>query len=538
VVSAVVNAEVRTLRIEIKPMRPWVGYSPARLPQGPRRENPMEFITAVGRPESVQTDAIVVGVHADGDLTPAAKSIDGASGGAIKAAVASGDMTGKRGSLLPLRGLVGVNAPRVLLTGLGARDDFNEKHFNDAVRSSLKAYNGAARNVTVAALDWEVKGRDGQWQACSLAIAARETSFRTDELKSKREPDTNGAESVGLLLKARNAAAERGLRNGAAIANGMEFAKRLGNLPPNICTPAFLADESRKLGKKWKLDIEVLETKQLEALKMGSFLSVARGSTQPPRLIVLKYKGAGKSAPVVLVGKGSNFDSGGMSIKPGAAMDEMKFDMCGAASVLGTMRALAELKLKINAIGVVAACENMPSGAAVKPGDIVTSMSGQTIEVLNTDAEGRLILCDALTYSERYKPAAVIDIATLTGACVVALGAVNSGLFSNHEQLAEQLLAAGHVAGDPAWRMPLDEDYQEQLKSNFVDMANIGTPGAGAVVAACFLARFTKAYAWAHLDIAGTAWKGGTSKGATGRPVPLLSQFLIDRASADRAKAG
>jgi len=324
----------------------------------------------------------------------------------------------------------------------------------------------------------------------------------------------------------------------SSLKGNREFAKRLGNLPPNICTPAFLADESRKLGKKWKLDIEVLETKQLEALKMGSFLSVARGSTQPPRLIVLKYKGAGKSAPVVLVGKGITFDSGGISIKPGAAMDEMKFDMCGAASVLGTMRALAELKLKINAIGVVAACENMPSGAAVKPGDIVTSMSGQTIEVLNTDAEGRLILCDALTYSERYKPAAVIDIATLTGACVVALGAVNSGLFSNHEQLAEQLLAAGHVAGDPAWRMPLDEDYQEQLKSNFADMANIGTPGAGAVVAACFLARFTKAYAWAHLDIAGTAWKGGTSKGATGRPVPLLSQFLIDRASADRAKAG
>jgi leucyl aminopeptidase len=493
-------------------------------------ETPMEFITAVGRPEAIKTDAIVVGVHADGELTPTAKVLDGASKGAIKAAVKSGDMTGKRGTLLPLFGLGGVAARRVLLTGLGPKDDFNERHFTDAVRSSVKAFNGAAKSVTVAALDWHVNKRDAGWQAYSLAIAARETAFRTDELKSKRDSDTNGADTVGLLLKTRNAGAERGLRYGGAIANGMDFTKRLGNLPPNICTPSFLADEARKMAKKWKLEIEVLETKQLEALKMGSFLSVAKGSAQPPRLIVLKYKGAAKGAPIVLVGKGITFDSGGISIKPGAAMDEMKFDMCGAATVLGTMRALAELKLKINVVGVVAACENMPSGTAVKPGDIVTSMSGQTIEILNTDAEGRLILCDALTYSERFNPAAVIDIATLTGACVVALGAVNSGLFSNNDQLADQLIRASRESGDPAWHMPISADYQEQLKSNFADMANIGTPGAGAVIAACFLERFTKAYPWAHLDIAGTAWKGGPVKGATGRPVPLLSQFLIDRA--------
>ena len=490
----------------------------------------MEFITAVGRPEAIKTDAIVVGVHADGELTPTAKVLDGASKGAIKAAVKNGDMTGKRGTLLPLLGLGGVAARRVLLTGLGAKDDFNERHFTDAVRSSVKAFNGAAKSVTVAALDWHVNKRDAEWQACSLAIAARETAFRTDELKSKRDPDTNGADTIGLLLKTRNAAAERGLRYGGAIANGMELTKRLGNLPPNICTPSFLADEARKMAKKWKLEIEVLEAKQLEALKMGSFLSVSKGSAQPPRLIVLKYKGTAKGAPIVLVGKGITFDSGGISIKPGAAMDEMKFDMCGAATVIGTMRAVVELKLKINVIGVVAACENMPSGTAVKPGDIVTSMSGQTIEILNTDAEGRLILCDALTYSERFNPAAVIDIATLTGACVVALGSVNSGLFSNNDQLADQLIRASRESGDPAWHMPIDEDYQEQLKSNFADMANIGTPGAGAVIAACFLARFTKAYPWAHLDIAGTAWKGGAVKGATGRPVPLLSQFLIDRA--------
>jgi leucyl aminopeptidase len=337
---------------------------------------------------------------------------------------------------------------------------------------------------------------------------------------------------VSLLVSQKSAAADRGLRHGTAIANGMELTKRLGNLPPNICTPAFLGDEARKLARDWKLGVEVLETKQIESLKMGSFMAVAKGSTQPPRLIVLKHNGAKtKKDPVVLVGKGITFDSGGISLKPGAAMDEMKFDMCGAASVIGTMRAVAELQLKLNVVGVVAACENMPSGMATKPADIVTSMSGQTIEILNTDAEGRLILADALTYAERFKPAAVVDIATLTGACVVALGNVNSGLFANNEGLARELMGASKAAADPAWHMPLDDDYQEQLKTNFADMANIGTPGnAGAVTAACFLSRFTKNYAWAHLDIAGTAWKSGPAKGATGRPVPLLTQFLIHRA--------
>jgi leucyl aminopeptidase len=492
----------------------------------------MEFSTKVGRPETVKTDAIVVGVHADGELTPTAKALDAAAGGAIKAAVKSGDMTGKRGTSLLLRGVPGVAAPRVLLAGLGGRDDFNEKAYADAVRASVKAFGGAVKDLAIAACDWHVKGRKAEWQARTLAITARETAFRSDELKSKREPDGNGVDSVALLVHERKPEAERGLRHGTAIANGMEVTKRLGNLPPNICTPAYLGEEARKLARQWKLDVEVLEAKQLEALKMNSFLAVARGSTQPPRLIVLKYSGAAaKHAPIVLVGKGITFDSGGISLKPGAAMDEMKFDMCGAASVLGTMRALAELKLKLNVVGVIAACENMPAGNAAKPGDIVTSMSGQTIEILNTDAEGRLILCDALTYAERFKPAAVVDMATLTGACVVALGNVNSGLFSNNDDLAAELLAASKAAGDPAWRMPLDEDYQEQLKSNFADMANIGTPGnAGAVTAACFLARYTKNYTWAHIDIAGTAWKGGAAKGATGRPVPLLAQFLIHRA--------
>jgi leucyl aminopeptidase len=493
----------------------------------------MEFNTKAGRPESVKADAVVVGVLADGELTTTAKQIDAASGGAIRAAVKSGDMAGKRGSQLLLRGLTNIAAPRVMLVGLGGKDDFAERAFADAVRASVKGFGPGVKDVAIAAADWPVKGRDLEWKARVMAIAARETAFRSDELKSKREPDGNGVDTVSLLVGQKGGAAERGLRHGTAIANGMALTKRLGNLPPNICTPAFLGDEARKLARDWKLGVEVLETKQIESLKMGSFMAVAKGSTQPPRLIVLKHNGAkAKKDPVVLVGKGITFDSGGISLKPGAAMDEMKFDMCGAASVIGTMRAVAELKLKLNVVGIVAACENMPSGAATKPADIVTSMSGQTIEILNTDAEGRLILADALTYAERFKPSAVVDVATLTGACVVALGNVNSGLFANNEGLARELMGASKAAADPAWHMPLDEDYQEQLKTNFADMANIGTPGnAGAVTAACFLSRFTKNYAWAHLDIAGTAWKTGAAKGATGRPVPLLTQFLIHRAS-------
>jgi len=489
----------------------------------------MEFSTTTVRAEAVKADAVAVGVFADGELTASARALDKASQGAIKAAIKSGDMTGKRGTQLGLRGVAGVTAARVLLVGLGSRDDYSDRAFAESARAVVKAFPGVTE-IAVAATEWSVKGRDTEWLARQFAIAAREAVFRSDELKSKKE-DVNGPSKALLILPARAASAERGLKQGTAIANGMALTKRLGNLPPNVCNPSFLADEARKLAKQWKLGIDVLETKQLEALKMGSFLSVARGSAQPPRLIVLKHQGGGKSAPVVLVGKGITFDSGGISIKPGAAMDEMKFDMCGAASVIGTMRTVAELKLKLNVIGVVAACENMPSGTATRPGDIVTSMSGQTIEILNTDAEGRLILCDALTYVERFKPAAVVDIATLTGACVIALGNVNSGLFANNEKLADELMSASRGASDAAWRMPLGEEYQDQLKTNFADMANIGTPAnAGAVTAACFLARFTKAYPWAHLDIAGTAWKSGAAKGATGRPVPLLSQFLIQRA--------
>jgi leucyl aminopeptidase len=335
-----------------------------------------------------------------------------------------------------------------------------------------------------------------------------------------------------------SAANEGALQQGLAIAHGMNLAKDLGNLPPNICTPTYLAQQAMSLAKTYKLKATILEEKDMEKLGMGSLLSVSRGSRQPAKLIALEYRGLAKmERPIVLVGKGVTFDTGGISLKPASEMDEMKYDMCGAASVLGTLSAIAQMKLPINVVGIIPTTENMPGGNATKPGDIVTSMSGQTIEILNTDAEGRLILCDALTYAERYQPEVVIDIATLTGACVIALGHVASGLLSNDDKLAHELMQASEQSVDRAWHLPLWDDYQEQLKSNFADIANIGGRAGGTITAACFLSRFTKKYRWAHLDIAGTAWKSGKDKGATGRPVPLLTQFLIGRASHEVKKA-
>jgi leucyl aminopeptidase len=327
---------------------------------------------------------------------------------------------------------------------------------------------------------------------------------------------------------------KQALDQAIATVHGIDLAKTLGNLPGNICTPSYLAAKALALGKEFKaIKTTVLEEKDMQKLGMGSFLSVTRGSEQAAKLITLEYYGADKKQkPIVLVGKGITFDSGGISLKPGAEMDEMKYDMCGAASVLGTMQAIAKMGLKINVVGVIPTCENMPSGTATKPGDIVTSMSGQTIEILNTDAEGRLILCDALTYSAKFNPDTVIDIATLTGACVIALGHVASGLFANEDKLAQELLAAGEQSYDRAWQLPLWEDYQPLIDSNFADMQNIGGRAGGTITAACFLARFTKDYRWAHLDIAGTAWKSGKEKGSTGRPVPLLTQYLINRTNA------
>ncbi len=426
-----------------------------------------------------------------------------------------------------------------MLVGLGKQDATGEKDFTSAAQSIARVFASLGAKDAVIALPLDqVKARDASWALHTLVLAARDSLYRFDDWKSKKDPAPAGVKKVAFAVSTKETAdAKATVAHAVAIANGMDLAKNLGNLPGNVCTPTYLAEQAVKLAKEHELGVEILDRKQLQALKMGSFLSVTNGSDEPPKFIILRYDGGkAKDAPVALVGKGITFDSGGISLKPGAAMDEMKYDMCGAASVLGTIRAIAELKLKVNVIGVIPTCENMPSGRATKPGDIFTSMSGQTIEVLNTDAEGRLILCDALTYVERFKPALVVDIATLTGACITALGHHNSGLFSRHDEahdaLAGQLLAAGKAVNDPAWRMPIGDAYQEQLKSNFADMANIGGPPGGSITAACFLERFTRKYTWAHLDIAGTAWKSGAAKGATGRPVPLLTTFLINHADA------
>jgi len=400
-----------------------------------------------------------------------------------------------------------------------------------AALGQLKGKGAAGASVAYAGFGAELT----ESLAEQTVLAALDATYVYRETKPSAPAASKLAKITLLHGKDDAKAVKAGLTRGQAIGAGIAVARECANLPPNVATPAYLADQTKALAKSHGIKVEVLDQKGIEKLGMGSFLSVAKGSDVPPRFIVAKYEGAAKTqAPVVLVGKGITFDSGGISLKPGAGMDEMKFDMGGAASVLGTLRAVAELKPKINLVVLIAACENMPSGRAVKPGDVVTSMSGQTIEILNTDAEGRLILCDALTYAERFKPAAVIDVATLTGACIVALGHHNSGIFARDDDagnaLADALLASGKATGDTAWRLPIGEQYNEQLKSNFADLANIGSPGGASCTAAAFLENFTRKYPWAHVDIAGTAWKSGAAKGATGRPVPLLANFLISRA--------
>ena len=493
----------------------------------------MEFSIKSGSPERIRTGCIIVGVFDARKLSAAGAALDRATRGQLTAALKRGDMEGKSGTTLLLAQVSRVSAQRVLLVGLGRERDFDDAKFRDVVGKAIVALKHTGVTDAVLCLSAKVKDRDTAWCATHAALAASEAMYRFDRMKSKSAP-ARGVRSLTLLVGDRQelAAGQAGLKNGVAMARGMSLTKDLGNLPGNVCTPAYLAETARELAREYKLDVQVLERKDMEKLGMNTLLSVARGSHEPPRLIVLKYNGGPRNAkPFALVGKGVTFDTGGISLKPAPEMDEMKFDMCGAGSVLGTLKAVAELKLPINVVGVIPATENMPGGSATKPGDIVKSMSGQTVEILNTDAEGRLILCDALTYTERFEPQAVIDIATLTGACVIALGHVVSGLFANDDALAREVLNAGEASGDRAWHLPLHDEYQEQLNSNFADFANIGGRPAGAVTAACYLSRFTKKFKWAHLDIAGTAWKSGKEKGATGRPVPLLTQFLIKRAA-------
>lgn len=493
----------------------------------------MEFSIKSGSPEKQRTACVVVGVFEHRKLSLAADLMDRISGFYISDILRRGDMDGKLGSTVLLHHVPNALCDRLLLVGLGKEREFKDKEYREAVGSAVKALN--ATGATEAAMyltEVPVRKRELAWKVEQTVIVAMENAYRFERLKSKQGEPRRPLRKMVLSVPRRNelAVGEAALNRGQAIAQGMNLAKDLANLPGNICTPTYIAEQAQELAKSHQLTIEVLEQKDMEALKMGAFLSVAKGSRQPPKLIVLQYAGGKKDQkPVVLVGKGITFDAGGISLKPAAEMDEMKYDMCGAASVLGVFQAIAEMKLPLNVVGLIPSCENLPDGNANKPGDIVTSMSGQTIEILNTDAEGRLILCDALTYAAKFEPAAVVDIATLTGACVIALGHQASGLLANHDPLARELLHAGEYTYDRAWALPLWEEYQEQLKSNFADIANIGGRPGGTITAACFLSRFTKDYEWAHLDIAGTAWKSGKEKGATGRPVPLLVHFLLNR---------
>ncbi|MFZ5957486.1 leucyl aminopeptidase [Pseudomonas knackmussii] len=494
----------------------------------------MEFLVKSASPETLKTATLVVAVSEGRKLGNAAKAVDAASGGAISSLLKRGDLAGKVGQTLLLQNLPNLKAERVLLVGAGKERELSDRQYRklvSAVLGNLKNLGGG--DAVLALGELAVKGRNAHGKARLLVETLADGLYVFDRYKSQKAEAPKLKKLTLLADKADAAAVELGAKEAQAIANGMALTRDLGNLPPNVCHPSFLGEQAKALAKEHKgLKVEVLDEKKLRELGMGSFLAVAQGSDQPPRLIVLQYNGGKKDeAPHVLVGKGITFDTGGISLKPGLGMDEMKFDMCGAASVFGTFRAVLELQLPINLVGVMACAENMPSGGATRPGDIVTTMSGQTVEILNTDAEGRLVLCDALTYVERFKPASVVDIATLTGACIVALGSNTSGLMGNNDALIRQLLKAGEMADDRAWQLPLFDEYQEQLDSPFADIANIGGPKAGTITAGCFLSRFAKKFHWAHLDIAGTAWiSGGKEKGATGRPVPLLTQYLLDRA--------
>ncbi len=494
----------------------------------------MEYSIKIGDPAQQRTACLILGVFARRQLTPLAEQVDKASKGYLSRLLKRGDMDGNAGQQLMVYDIPGMAAERILLVGLGKQRELTLKTYTDALAAAVRQLNEGHPTEAVCGLcEVEIADKSLYQVVRESVLGAEGALYEYTQTKSEPKKISRPLKRLGLFVHDRRQqkAARKALAHAQAIAQGVALSKELANLPGNICTPSYLADEARKLGRgNPKLKVQILEEKQMAKLGMGALLSVSRGSRQPAKLIIMEYKGGKPDAkPVVLVGKGLTFDAGGISIKPSAAMDEMKYDMCGGASVFGTLKACLEMDLPINLVGVVPSSENLPDGDANKPGDIVTSLSGQTIEILNTDAEGRLILCDALTYSERFDPAVVIDIATLTGACIVALGDQASGLMANNDSLATEVLAAGQHSGDRAWQLPLWDEYQEQLKSNFADMANIGGKGAGTITAACFLSRYAKKFKWAHLDIAGTAWRSGAEKGATGRPVPLLSQFLLKR---------
>jgi leucyl aminopeptidase len=484
---------------------------------------------------TLETECLIVGIFDEGELSEEAGTVDGAIGGKLGKLIGRGDFPGRTGETLLLTDLEGVKAGRVLLVGLGSRKSFSRKAFRKAIAACVAAL--ARTRIASAAFAVSrpsFKDLDDYYFGRVIGEVVGQALYRVNDLKTAKKPKPPALANVlaGPVRGTAAAAARRGLTHGAAIAAAAKVQRDLGNLPPNVCTPTYLADQARALAKSHSsVKVTVLDEAGIRKEKMGCLLAVSQGSAEPPRFIVIEYKGPkAPKAPVVLVGKGITFDTGGISLKDPPAMDEMKYDMSGSAAVIASLTLAAELRLPLNVVGLIAACENMPDGKAVKPGDIVTSASGQTVEILNTDAEGRLVLCEALHYARRYEPAAIVDIATLTGACVVALGSHHAGCMSNDDALARELVDAGQRSDDRCWQLPLTEEYADQLKSNFADFANIGGREGGAITAAAFLGKFTQGMKWAHLDVAGTAYIGGANKGSTGRPTPLLADFLIHRA--------
>jgi leucyl aminopeptidase len=484
---------------------------------------------------TLEAEGLVIGVFEDGELSDEAQALDTASGGKLGKLVSRGDFAGRSGETLLIPDLDGVKATRVLLTGLGARKKYSRKIFRKALAAAVTALNRTRiATVAFAVARPSFNDLDDYYFGRVIAEVVGHTLYKINDLKSAKKGKPPALETViaGPVRGAGASAAKRGLAHGAGISAAAKVMRDLANLPANVCTPTYLADQAKALAKSQSsVKVTVLDEAGIRKEKMGCFLAVTQGSAEPPRFIVIEYKGPkAPKAPIVLVGKGITFDTGGISLKDPGAMDEMKFDMSGSAAVMAALTLAATLRLPLHVVGLIAACENMPGSRAVKPGDIITSAAGLTVEILNTDAEGRLVLCDALHYARRFEPAAVVDLATLTGACVVALGSHHAGCMSNDDALARELIAAGVRADDRAWHLPVTEEYADQLKSNFADFANIGGREGGAITAAAFLAKFTEGLKWAHLDIAGVAYQGGATKGSTGRPTALLGDFLIHRA--------
>ncbi|MFC0117972.1 leucyl aminopeptidase [Pseudoalteromonas xiamenensis] len=502
----------------------------------------MEFSVKSGSPEKQRSACIVVGVYEPRRLSPIGEQLDKISEGYISNLLRRGDIEGKTGQVLLLHHVPNILSERVLLVGCGKERELDDKQYKQIISKTINTLNETGSMEAVCFLtEQHVKSRDTYWKVRQAVETTQDCLYTFNQLKSKKSDLRRPLRKIVFNVPTRRELpiGETAIEHGLAIASGAKLCKDVANMPPNICNAAYLGEQAKILENEFdNVTVNLVGEKEMEDLGMHSYLAVGRGSANESIMSVIHYTGAPDSqAPVVFVGKGLTFDSGGISIKPGEAMDEMKYDMGGAASVLGLMRTVAELKLPLNVIGILAGCENMPSANAYRPGDILTTMSGQTVEVLNTDAEGRLVLCDALTYVEQFEPETVVDVATLTGACIVALGHHATGLLSNHNPLAHDILKASEQSGDRAWQLPLWDDYQEQLESPFADFTNLGGRAAGTITAACFLSKFTKKYNWAHLDIAGTAWRSGKNKGATGRPVPLLTQYLLNRANVGQGQA-